>query len=1285
MGNSTRGFVHLHVHSEFSSVDSLARVAAIVDQAKFDGQSAVAISDHGSLGAMWRFRGYAAKAGIKPIPALEAYVSTSGDRFNPKPILVKSDSYDADDSSEAESKKNAYKKKYYEHLTLVAFTEQGWTNLNSIHTESQDTRWSKYPLIDYDLIHKYNEGIIILTGCIGGAVAGSLSRGDEERARERLRNAIEAVGGDTSRVYVEVMDHAIPEQYAVTDSLRALAKEFNLKMVATNDAHYINESDAEAHDAWLCVATKTEISATKRFRFHGHGHHMRNETEMRELFNGAQWWQEACDNTVEIADRVVDNIFGKTHLRLPVFDVRRLAPDFAATREGDSDAALSAAYLRKLVGVGAKNRYGTDESGRMSAEVRERLAFEFDVVSRLGVVDYFLIVWDLVDWARSDRGYPTPQFPRGEPGKKKPIRVGPGRGSAAGSSISYSLMIVGVDPLKNGLLFERFLDPERVGMPDIDIDFEKRRRMEVVRYLALQWGYDRVAHIGTYQTAKTRAALKDAGRVLELVTEANQLSELVPLEGGVTPVPFASLVADTPANDAFHRKLEALGKEGQKVFDIAKSFENVTKEPSVHPCGILICDEPMLGLVPLRKNTGKDAGPNALKVTEWEGKDVDDYGLLKVDVLGLRNLDVVSMTCHFIQERTGEVIDTDALDPDDGSERSLAAFALLRAGRTAGIFQMESAGMARLAEDSGPTSLDDLSAIMALYRPGPMGQNMHTRWAMRMRGAESVSYDLYTSNPQEQAVISSVLDESKGIFTFQEQAMRLGEVLAGFGAPEKNRLRKAVSKKIQSEVDAVGELWFKGAVKESVLSDGTTKIAFARSTAESVWDAIKSSARYAFNKSHSTAYGQLAYVTAYLKANFPVEFAAAILAITDDADKRLAAVHSLSEDGITLLSPHLNRSMESTSPDGDAVRIGLSEIKGVGKNASYIIEERNANGPFASLHDLMKRVSIPKGAVDEETGEASQSVTALPMTAVEGLIEAGALDFLGPRYGLIRSLRAHGQWADRDVPDIEWGPLSRSIRERERLGVIISEHPLIAFEDTLRELKNPYTGAYYAPVSHAHTAPPRSRVNIVGVLSAFNERSYRGGRFASITIEGVNSSIGGAMWNDNLEALDSIPHVGSIVSASARVRVRSIEVEDESGEVTIQERRELTFMEVNVVDVDDPIHEGASPFEGRSVKVSPHLIARDPVRFINLGNGMLEDAMSSSVVDEETATLLRDAAMYGFCPEQSGLYAVAVGGKPFLLSVGDNWDYPDELVDSAEQTARTISATNSKFGTVLLD
>lgn len=1236
----TAGFVHLHVHTEFSKQDGLARLRDLTDAVAADGQSAVAMTDHGNIAGAWKFVQACKKAGIKPILGCEIYFALIPDGSDPdQPALAWDDpqvrfARTTQVGMDAESGKK--KRNTNNHLTVLVRNEAGWRNLCAITNAAEESFFHK-PLVDYALLKKHAEGLVVLTGCLGGPVASHVAAArtdrvetvevaetgpdgepttrtesrvvghdwDEARldaARENLRRLIQCVGQEN--VYVEIMEHGLSaEGRAHIKMLTTLADEAGVPVVATNDCHYVDECDCDAHDSWLVNGERARGNPiTKddpdRWRFNGEGYWLRTEAEMRALYSGRRW-QQACDETVRLAERVENEVIPFKPLRLPKFPVP--AEVVAQWQDGEETTvadingvehparrvgkrayrSASALYLHQLVRKGADERYGGVTSGQGRAlGLGKRLNFEFDVITGMGLEDYFLIVHDVLAWARSDRGLPTPEHPDGAPNQKRPILVGPGRGSAAGSAVSYCLGIVMVEPLANGLLFERFLDVARIGMPDIDVDFEAARRDEVYDYLAARYGEEYVARIGSFQIAKTKRAIKDAARVYDMPALGEQLSKTVPVHQG-SPQKFAQIFDETNAEATDFRALVAANPDAAKIVDLARAFEDVAAGESIHAAGVIISDEPMTNLIPMRhlrdKKTKERVG---IPVALWDGKDIDSFGMLKLDALSLTNLDIIAAAVANIETTTGERVDPDLLPhPDDTADpRVEAAFALLRDGKTEGIFQLESSGITELCEAIAPTSFADLSALVALYRPGPMGAGMHHLYADRKNGRSQVDYDYLTRDPAEQAVIAAVLDDTFGVICYQESLMQLAEVVAGFTADEKNRLRKAFSKKDRPAMEALKEVFISQGAQQMTLADGTEKIAFSAATLAELWRTFDASAEYLFNKSHSAAYGYLAYVTAYLKANWPTEYAAGILAVVDKAEKRLATLRALRKDGIAVLAPDVNNSGTGTGPDlGDqnAVRLGLAEIRDVKDNARWIVAERDKNGPFTGIADLMRRVKMP--------GKDGALTDKLSVTVIEGLVEAGAFDSFGqPRMGLMIALRALSAGVEIDVPDAEWSALERSARQRIRLGVAVGEHPLRAYRDRLAD----YT---FAPVEdrwgnifggrptalHRVAGNQRSVITL-GVLTSWAEKTTRkGGKLANFTIEGTQASMSGTAFGEAIATMRRsgvFAQVGDIVAMAGQMKTRTITstvINDDGDEVEeTREVSELIASHIEVIDVD---------------------------------------------------------------------------------------------------------------------
>ncbi|WP_192496682.1 DNA polymerase III subunit alpha [Pseudoclavibacter sp. CFCC 13796] len=1203
-------FTHLHVHTEYSPLDGASHLHKLVARAAADGQLALAITDHGNIGAAWAFQQECEAAGVKPIIGCEVYLAI-GSRFERDSLTV-----EADDSADFDAASAREKTKRYYHLTLIAQNTAGWHSLNRILVEAEQHVWS-HPRIDYDLLAANSEGLIVLTGCLGGPVLGNISTAVSERSRvdmpdvpagllpdadelvkemaeldavatpdegsleqlelrrsqlelartelnsraahpffdayrcaigheraadeaeQRARQALEAmiaaVGHDN--VYVEVMEHDIAAESAALPAMAALAEEYGLPLVATNDSHYTAPEDAATHEAILAMQSGKALDDPKRFHFHGAGYHLRTEAEMRAL-RPEPWWQTACDNTALVADRVQPRVLPKARMRLPKYPV----PD------GFADEM---AYLHHLVARGARTRYGNP----LPDDVRQRLRTEMSVIGQMGFPAYFLIVHDMIRWAK-DHG----------------IIVGPGRGSAAGSLVSYCLDIVTIDPLRHNLLFERFLEPGRKGMPDIDTDFEKARFNEVYDWAQRTYGHESVARIGTFAIATTKRAIKDAARVHRLSGLGDRLSKAVPVVGG-KPYTFTQLAdEDDLKGEKYRTVLQRSGADGAQIVDLAEKYANTIAGTSVHACGVIISGKPLVGNVPLRIDAKEATEGRQVFITQWTGPELEELGLLKMDMLRIRNLDVIAKAIEYIEATTGEHIDYyDLPDPDtQGDPRVAAAWQLLREGRTAGVFQMDSDGMRKLTQQVQPTNHEDLTAILALYRPGPMGAGMHETYARRKTGREAVDYSYLTDDPDEARWIDTVLGETYGVFVYQEELMRLGTVVAGFDAAMRSKLRKAVGKKKRALLDEVFTALRDGAGRQFTDASGTiTSPVFQAATVERLIDTMQGAASYLFNKSHAAAYAQVSFNTAYLKANWPAAYGAALLACTDDDEKRLTAINSLRDEGVAILPPDVNRSRSETFPEDDtSIRLGLGEVKGVGVVGAAVVDGRPQEG-YTSL-----------GHLREVLGPA------LDAGVLEGLICSGACDRFGPRLGMLTVCRALPSGESIDIPAVEFGLLERSVRERDLLGVSLSDNPLARYRSQVKAWRVPgiedaadgsAMGARAIPV-HRIPDAEGARVVVAGVLAGAKERAYSKGQMLSVVIEGGRSSIRGVMWAEDLASQqrseDGLPPVGSVVAVSARVRVREVEVTDERGEVIdVEQVKELTVMHLWRIPIDEGLHE----------------------------------------------------------------------------------------------------------------
>ena len=1162
---------HLHVHTSHSVLDGLAKAPDLVASAVADGQPALAITDHGNLDGTFEFYREATKAGIVPILGMEAYLAI-GSRWERNVLTVPAEEdYDGSDTAVGTTKQ-----KWYEHLTMLASTRTGWANLVRLNNMSQDpdTTWYK-PRLDYDDLggtvdgRRLSDGIIVGTGCLGGPVAGALARGNLSAARANLAKLVDIFGA--GQVFVEVMDHGIPAERRVIPALVQLAREFGLLVVATNDSHYVSPDDAHAHDIWLCTSQKrgaktVQLSDPNRFRFSGSGFHLRTAAQMHALFDGQPGTELAVANTLLVAQQCEPGILDDLRTRLPNVVV---PPQFAD----------QASYLHEKIRRGAVDRYGEIVDGGLSipGPVKARLRHEEDVIVSKGYPGYFLAVDDYITWARSDRGVPTEDFPDGEPGKKAPIGVGAGRGSGAGSAALYCLGVTNIEPMSNGLLFERFLDPERTDFPDVDTDFEAGRRDEVIRYAVARYGKDRVARIGTHGVAWAKNSIKSVARVMGLPKVGERAAATIPGAGKASDVSLAWLLDSENSMGSALRALVAADDDVADVVKIAERIEGVVSNVSTHACGVVISDDPLLDLVPMRVEKLDDGSP--VWVTAWDKDAVETFGLVKFDFLAIEDLDVVSAAVTSIDRRTGVAVDPSVLKVDPDDPKVAAAFDLLASGRTAGVFQMASSGMTELVRKVRPSSLSELAAVVALYRPGPMGEGMHERYPARKFGLEPVDYGIFTKDPAEQEVIAAVLADTYGVIVYQEQLQRLARYVADVSPSVGNQLRKAFSKKDRDKMDAAWPAFRDGGMR-AVRSDGTPKVAFAERTLEALWRTFAASAEYLFNASHSFAYAYLSFVMAYLKANWNTDFGGALLATTDKEHKRRAVLRDLLAEGVVVRGPDINVSVLNTAVSADGVvRFGLSEIKGVGKHAASIIAERERGGPYVSLYDLLARVQVT-----DESG----AVRNLPLNLVEALVEAGACDAFGPRLGQLMVVRAGRVPSPPQVPDAEFGVLERSARERERLMVAVGDHPLVSLRSQVSSWTGPDGRTKAVPVQLI----PKTEgvyVSTIGVVASWTERTISGGRMANVVLEGSHGEVSCVVWPRTFREVETVPSVGDLVGVTGKVTVKAPYGVDEEATVE-QSVVEIVVTRLWSGPLDDP---GRSPQPGSFPALVPSSPAPD--------------------------------------------------------------------------------------------
>jgi len=982
-------------------LDGAARVKDVVKAAAADGQPAIGITDHGNMYGVLDFYRACRDHGLTPVIGSELYMAAES-RFE-RPVRRGRVDDTGGDGDEGE--------KLYYHLTVLAESNTGYRNLMKLSSAAYLEGFYYKARVDWELLERHHEGVIATTGCLGGVVLQDLLRDDYEGALKKAARLQDIFGKE--HLFVELQDHGIDKQKRTNPHLIEIARQLGAPLLATNDSHYTTRRDAAAHDALLCVQTGSSMDDPKRFRFEGEEHYLKTAAEMRSLFAD---WPEACDNTLLIAERAnVEIEFGKP--KLPEF---QLPPGF------DSQDV----YLRHLVYEGARQRYGAE----LPAVVIERLDFELNVISDMGFSAYFLVVWDLIHYARENR-----------------IRVGPGRGSAAGCCVAYCLRIVDVDPIKYDLLFERFLNPGRKQMPDIDMDFDERYRGEMIRYAAEKYGWDHVAQIVTFSTIKARAAVRDAARVLGYpYALGDTIAKAMPPLIMGRDTPLAACLEKEPGHEdgykmaAELRQLYEADPEARRVIDVARGLEGLRRQDSIHAAAVVITDEPLTEYLPIQRKPEPGADPEqAPIVTQYEMHGVEELGLLKMDFLGLRNLSVIERTLELISEGRDVDVDIDNLPLDDDD-----TLAMLRRGDSIGVFQLEGGPLRALMRSLSPTSFDDVAALVALYRPGPMAANMHNDYADRKNGRKPVEY--FHPDAEE------ILADTYGLFIYQEGLMRVAQKFAGYSLEDADNLRKSVGKKQRDLIAKEREKFVAGCLETGYGADLGTHL----------FNIIEPFADYAFNKSHSYGYGLVAYQTAYLKAHYPVEYLAALLtSVKDDKDRTAVYLNECRQLGISVLAPDVNVSASEFIAKGESIPFGLSAIRNVGEGiVKLIMNEREAEGPFADFYDFCNRVDP----------------SVLNKRAVESLIKAGAFDSLGhPRKGLlavfepivdnilarrrerevgIMSLFDDGSGDDAvvihderlPIPDFEFERTERLVHEKEMLGLYVSDHPLIGADELLR-------------------------------------------------------------------------------------------------------------------------------------------------------------------------------------------------------------------------------------------
>ncbi len=974
-------------------LDGAARVDELVAQVAKEEMPAIAITDHGNVFGAYDFNKKAKKAGIKPIIGIEAYVAPES-RFNKQRVKW------ADGGEDDVSGGGAYT-----HMTILAENNVGLNNLFRLSSLASLEGYYYKPRMDRELLSKYSSGLIATTGCPGGEIQTRLRMGAYREAKAAASDFRDIFGADN--YFLELMDHGIDIETRVRADLLKLGKELGLPLLATNDLHYTKHEDAPAHEALLCVQSGSTMADPKRFKFENDEFYLKSAREMREIFKDHP---DACDNTLLIAERC----------EITMLENENLMPEYSVPNGETEDS-----WLRKESNRGLSELF----KGSVPPEYQSRLDYELDVMIKMGFPGYFLVVADLCSHARAVG-----------------IRVGPGRGSAAGSLVSYVLGITALDPIRHGLLFERFLNPERISMPDIDLDFDERRRSEMIAYATSKYGEDRVAQIITYGTIKSKQALKDSTRVLGYpYANGDKLTKALPpsvMGKDITLSGVFNTEDDRYGEAGEFRTLYETDPDSKRIVDTARGLEGLKRQWGVHAAGVILSKVPLLDIIPIHRRDSDGA-----IITQFDMGACESIGLLKMDFLGLRNLSVLDDALLNIKANRGVDLDLATLELTD-----LKTFELLGRGETLGVFQLDGGPMRALLRQMNPDSFEDISAVIALYRPGPMGVNAHNDYADRKNKRQEVT----SIHPELREALSEILDDTYGLIVYQEQVMAIAQKVAGFSLGRADLLRKAMGKKNKDILD-----------KEYVnFEEGMTKNGFSKSAIDKLWETLIPFSDYAFNRAHSAGYGIVSYWTAYLKANYPTEYMAALLtSVRDDKDKSALYLNECRRMGIKVLPPDVNESLGDYTPLGADIRFGLTAIRNVGENVvASIVACRKEKGRYASFGDFLSKVdaivcnkktieSLIKAGAFDSLNHPRKGLTLIFLEAIDSVMEAkraesiGQFDLFGVAPGETASAVSG---VEIDIPAQEWEKALLLAYEREMLGLYVSDHPLLGVEHLLR-------------------------------------------------------------------------------------------------------------------------------------------------------------------------------------------------------------------------------------------
>jgi DNA polymerase III subunit alpha len=1132
-------FVHLHVHTEYSMLDGAAKIAKLAARAQELGMPAVAMTDHGNMFGAYEFQKTIAAAGLTPIIGIEAYVAPES-RLHKQPVYWGEQHQRKTDEATGRGGDISASGSYL-HKTLLAANAQGLRNLFKISSlASLEGHYRKWPRMDDELLEQYHEGIIATTGCPSGAVQTRLRLGQYDEALKTAGKYQDIFGKEN--YFLELMDHGIPIETAVRADLLRIAKHLSIPLLATNDSHFVTEDQKSAHDALLCIGTNSQVDDPTRFRFSGEGYYLRTADEMRAL-DSSDAWAEACRNTLLIAERV-----GSYE---EVFAHRDLAAKFPVP-----DGETEMTWLRKEAARGAAGRYGDP----VPAEVRERIEFELGVIEQMGFPGYFLVVADICRHARENK-----------------IGLGPGRGSATGSMVAYVTGITELDPIEHSLLFERFLNPERVSMPDVDLDFDERRRGDMIRYVTERYGEDNVSLIITYMTIKSKAAVKDANRILGYpFAVGEKITKAFPPAVQGKEIPLAAIFdEDNPRyGEAVElRKMYAEDPDVKKVIDTGRGIEGLIRGTGVHAAGVILSSEPLVDVMPIHRRPDDGA-----RITGFNGPDCEYMGSLKMDFLGLRNLTVISDTVENVKDNRG--IDVDPLKlPLDNDK----AYEILRAGKTLGIFQLDSSMMRDLTKLMGPTRFEDISAVLALGRPGPMEAKSHINYALRKSGQQKVE----PVHPELKEALEEILGETHHLVVYQEQVMAIARKLAGYTLGGADILRRAMGKKKKAEMDKQWELF----------STGMKDNGYSAEATQAVWDVLLPFSAYGFNKSHTAGYGLVSYWTAYLKANYPAEYMAALLtSVGTNKDKMAVYLAETRRMGVKVLPPDVNESRLRFAAVGEDIRFGLGAIRNVGENVvEGIIKARTSEGRYTSFHDFLRKVplavcnkrvveSLVKAAAFDSLGHPRKGLMIIHEQAVDAVITDKRNEAIGQDslFGFSGDDGAASVESSLEVaiPEGEWPQQTALAFEREMLGLYVSSHPLDGAEAFLERSRD-----YSIADLHDGAGGPGS-ARIAGIITSITKKvTKKGDVWALVGIEDHDGAIEVACFPQTYQLYAPVLVPDAVVSVTGKIR----KSEASDGSTTVS----FSAEQMEILDVTT-VQNGSLPpvlLSIREDKITPDITA----------------------------------------------------------------------------------------------